>query len=126
MATAIIAPQAEAQYLAIDEWWQRNRPAAPDLFDSEFRAAVAQLEILPNIGRRFPHPVCPDCAGTCCARAAITSTTCPIAMSLSFWQFGAQFAVQDQIWGASALEPNDVAPAQQGHCSSCSAVELSG
>jgi plasmid stabilization system protein ParE len=59
MATAIIAPRAEAQYLAIDEWWQRNRPAAPDLFDSEFRAAVAQLEALPEIGRRFQHPVVP-------------------------------------------------------------------
>ena len=59
MATVIIAPEAEAQYLAVDEWWQRYRRAAPDLFDSEFRAAVAQLEVLPDIGRRIPHPDVP-------------------------------------------------------------------
>lgn len=59
MASVVIAPEAEAQYLAIDAWWQQNRPAAPDLFDREFRTAVEQLEVLPLIGRRVAHSEVP-------------------------------------------------------------------
>ncbi len=33
-------------------WWRQNRPAAPDLFEDELRAAVSLLGIQPLIGAR--------------------------------------------------------------------------
>ena len=51
----IIAPRAEAQFRAIDEWWRQNRFAAQDLFAEEFRAAVEHIRLLPSLGARVEH-----------------------------------------------------------------------
>lgn len=56
MATVVTAPEADRQLEAIDDWWRSNRPAAPNLFLEEFRAAVRSLETMPRIGRRVAHP----------------------------------------------------------------------
>jgi plasmid stabilization system protein ParE len=41
--SVLIAADAETQLDVIRTWWLANRPAAPDLFDREFDAAVAAL-----------------------------------------------------------------------------------
>ncbi len=37
----------------IKSWWQRNRPAAPGLFDQELAAALDRIEQLPGSGRAY-------------------------------------------------------------------------
>ena len=55
-ATVRVAPQAEEQITAIDQWWRSNREAAPALFAQELAQAVSLLEAAPEIGRRTAHP----------------------------------------------------------------------
>jgi len=54
-----VVPDAEAQIRRIDEWWQENRTAAPELFVQELAAAIALIESAPRIGRRRRHPGVP-------------------------------------------------------------------
>ncbi len=51
----LVAPEAEAQIEAIDEWWRENRPASPDLFAQELAAAIALIETWPMVGRARRH-----------------------------------------------------------------------
>jgi plasmid stabilization system protein ParE len=46
-------PEADAQIREIDDWWRRNRPAAPDLFFDELTASFATLGHTPQIGRLY-------------------------------------------------------------------------
>ena len=46
-------PEAEAQIGAIDEWWRRNRRAAPDRFLEELVAAFDLIGYAPQIGRLY-------------------------------------------------------------------------
>jgi plasmid stabilization system protein ParE len=46
-------PQAESQIREIDDWWRRNRSAAPDLFLDELAAAFEILSHEPQIGRVY-------------------------------------------------------------------------
>ena len=48
-----ITPEAEAQIREIDQWWQRNRPAAVGLFLLELAECFATLEHAPHIGRSY-------------------------------------------------------------------------
>ena len=48
-----VTPEAEAQILEIDTWWQKNRPAAPDLFLKELREAFELIAAAPQIGRLY-------------------------------------------------------------------------
>ncbi len=41
--TVRLTPRALAEAKRIETWWRRNRPAAPDLFDQEFAAALDGL-----------------------------------------------------------------------------------
>ncbi len=54
----VVAEPAERQLRVIDDWWQRNRLAAPGLFGEEFASAVETLTTHPGVGapvrrRRF-------------------------------------------------------------------------
>jgi plasmid stabilization system protein ParE len=54
----VVAAPAEQQLQVIDDWWRRNRLAAPDLFAEEFAAGVETLTTHPSVGapvrrRRF-------------------------------------------------------------------------
>jgi plasmid stabilization system protein ParE len=51
--------EADAQILAIDDWWRKNRTAAADLFADELAAAFDMIALTPNIGRPYPHPSVP-------------------------------------------------------------------
>jgi plasmid stabilization system protein ParE len=46
-------PEADAQIVAIDDWWRRNRASSPDLFIEELEASFAMLEASPQIGRPY-------------------------------------------------------------------------
>lgn len=46
-------PEADAQILAIDGWWRRNRTATPDLFLSELAASFDIISHAPDIGRAY-------------------------------------------------------------------------
>ena len=51
-------PQADAQILAIDDWWRENRPTSPDLFLDELINAFDIVARAPQIGRLYrPSPV---------------------------------------------------------------------
>ena len=52
-------PEADAQIREIDNWWHRNRHAAPDLFLTELAASFELIGSAPQIGRsyrRLPIP----------------------------------------------------------------------
>ena len=46
-------PEADAQVHAIDEWWRRNRLAAPDPFLDELASAFRIIEYAPRLGRVY-------------------------------------------------------------------------
>ena len=47
------APRALSEAKRIKSWWKDNRPAAPDLFDDELSAAIAQLRVMPTLGTLY-------------------------------------------------------------------------
>ena len=52
-------PEVDAQIIEIDEWWRRNRLAAPDLFLEKLSASFDVIGHTPHIGRvyrRSPVP----------------------------------------------------------------------
>jgi plasmid stabilization system protein ParE len=46
-------PEADAQIDAIDDWWRRNRRAAPDLFLTELAASFEMIGHAPHVGRPY-------------------------------------------------------------------------
>lgn len=56
----VVSPEAEEHARTIDSWWQRERPAAPNLFLEELAAALDLLGGAPLAGRRYPHASVPD------------------------------------------------------------------
>lgn len=46
-------PKAEAQIREIDDWWRKNRLAAPDLFLDELSESFDLLSGAPQIGRLY-------------------------------------------------------------------------
>jgi len=46
-------PEADAQIREIDDWWRRNRVAAPDLFLEELAASLHIISAAPSIGRLY-------------------------------------------------------------------------
>jgi plasmid stabilization system protein ParE len=46
-------PEADAQIRTIDDWWRRNRPAAPDVFLDELATSFEILGHTPEIGRPY-------------------------------------------------------------------------
>jgi len=52
-------PEADAQIRDIDNWWRRNRLAAPDLFLHELTASFEILGDAPQIGRLYRHAPVP-------------------------------------------------------------------
>lgn len=46
-------PEVDNQIRAIDDWWRRNRQAAPDLFLDEVTGAFDRLSRAPMIGRSY-------------------------------------------------------------------------
>ncbi len=53
----LLAPEAQAQVDAIDDWWRENRTTAPDLFFQELASTLGLLAGAPGLGRRYAHPV---------------------------------------------------------------------
>ncbi len=49
----VVAEPAERQLRIIDDWWRHNRPAAIELFEQEFAAAVATLVTHPASARAY-------------------------------------------------------------------------
>jgi len=47
------APRALAEAKRRKAWWLKNRPAAPDLFELEFGAALSTLVTMPNMGKVY-------------------------------------------------------------------------
>lgn len=54
----VVSQTAERHIWAIDDWWRKNRPSAPGLFEEELAAATANLAMAPFSGIRYPveHP----------------------------------------------------------------------
>jgi plasmid stabilization system protein ParE len=51
-------PEAEAQIREIENWWRKNRLAAPDLFINELSESFELLSWAPQIGHLYrPSPV---------------------------------------------------------------------
>ena len=55
-----LRPLAQGHATSAHEWWQKNRPAAPDLFADEFAESIRILEQTPDVGkiyrrRGIPH-----------------------------------------------------------------------
>lgn len=45
--------EADAQIREVDDWWRRNRSAAPDLFLDQLTASFAIIGRAPQIGRLY-------------------------------------------------------------------------
>jgi len=54
MKHVIISPRARREIERIDSRWVKNRPAATDLFYSEFREIVDLLRHQPYLGHIYP------------------------------------------------------------------------
>jgi plasmid stabilization system protein ParE len=52
-ARIVVTPEAEEQVRAIDSWWRKERPAAPNLFGEELAAAFELLSNASLGGRRY-------------------------------------------------------------------------
>lgn len=59
MTTVVLVDSAEEHSREIQDWWVRNRRAAPTLFADELARYVSLLESSPDIGRRFFPTVIP-------------------------------------------------------------------
>jgi plasmid stabilization system protein ParE len=46
-------PEADDHVRAIDEWWRRNRTAAPSLFLDDLAAAFTLIASAPNVGHPY-------------------------------------------------------------------------
>ena len=55
----VLTPAARDDVRCIDGWWRANRPAAAGLFAGELSAALALLEVAPEMGRPYRHRVIP-------------------------------------------------------------------
>ena len=53
-------PEADAQIGEIDDWWRRNRPAAPDLFLDELAKSFDVIVHAPHVGRLYRRSPVPD------------------------------------------------------------------
>lgn len=62
--------EADAQIREVDDWWRRNRFAAPDLFLDELSASFDSIGHTPQMGRQYRGH-----GASCCSELAITSTT---------------------------------------------------
>jgi plasmid stabilization system protein ParE len=96
-------PEADDHVRAIDEWWRRNRTAAPSLFLDELAAAFALIASAPNVG----HPYIEDRPsevrdGSCWRAVGTTSTTRRSSTNWSFWQCGTPAAEVDHHFGSSS------------------------
>jgi hypothetical protein len=81
-------PEADAQILAVDDWWRRIRPASPNLCAEELATAFELVGHAPNIGRLYrPSPVRRR-VGFCCRALAITSTTFTAPTMCWCWPYG--------------------------------------
>jgi len=56
----VVTPEASQQVRNIEDWWRRERTAAPDLFAEELADAFALLNGAPQAGRRYPHSTVSD------------------------------------------------------------------
>ena len=45
-----LAPRALSEAERLKTWWQKNRPASPDLFDDEMAAIIKQIGAAPALG----------------------------------------------------------------------------
>jgi plasmid stabilization system protein ParE len=48
-----LTPRALQEAKRVKSWWLQHRPAAPDLFEQEFNAAVAQIVTAPELGAPY-------------------------------------------------------------------------
>lgn len=55
----LLTPEAEEQLRQGDMWWQKNRPAAPDLLRDEFERMVELLREMPGLGSPFRRSTIP-------------------------------------------------------------------
>lgn len=53
-------PEAERQITQSDDWWRRNRTAAPDLFLDEITTAFGIIANAPFIGRPYRKSPVPN------------------------------------------------------------------
>jgi len=45
-----LAPRALSEAKRKKTWWQKNRSAAPDLFEEEFNVTVRSIQSTPSVG----------------------------------------------------------------------------
>ncbi|MCL2776766.1 MAG: type II toxin-antitoxin system RelE/ParE family toxin [Polyangiaceae bacterium] len=50
---ARFSPRAQRRVKVVAQWWRKNRPAAPTLFDDELQAAIEQLKVHPTLGLEY-------------------------------------------------------------------------
>jgi hypothetical protein len=55
----VTTPEADEDARRIDQWWLRNRRAAPNLFLEELADALALLGMEAGVGVRFAHRAIP-------------------------------------------------------------------
>ncbi len=49
-----LAPRALSEAERLKTWWQKNRPASPNLFDEEMAIAIEQIQAAPRVGAVYP------------------------------------------------------------------------
>ena len=49
-----LAPRALSEAKRKKTWWQKNRPASPDLFEDEFNLTLHSIQATPSLGTDYP------------------------------------------------------------------------
>ena len=104
-------PEADNHVRAIDEWWRRNRTAAPSLFLDELGAAFARSLRRPTSDIRIEDRPSEARDGCCWRAVGTTSTTRRSTTNWSFWQCGMLAAEADHHFASPRLPR----PSLRGH-----------
>lgn len=85
-----LTPRALLEAKRKKTWWQKNRRAAPDLFDEEMRAVIERIRSSPTIGTAYAATF----------RAPVRRVLLPRTENHLFYAVGEGEVVILSVWGA--------------------------
>lgn len=87
---ARLSPRALLEAKRIKTWWQKNRLAAPDLFDDDMSAAIERIRSMPTLGTLYPAAL----------GAAVRRVLLPKTSNHLYYTVNGDEVVVLSVWGA--------------------------
>jgi plasmid stabilization system protein ParE len=86
-----LTPRALGEAKRIKTWWRRNRPAAPDLFEQEFAAALDRIARAPGLGSLYAEAA---------LEVAVRRVLLPKTLNHVYYTVDGEDVVVLSVWGA--------------------------